>query len=332
MNIEFQYPEAFWLLLLIPLFIVLYVLYRLWKKKIVDRVGDKRLVESLIRSHSSQKEIFKFAIIILAFATGCIALANPRRPDKNSTEERSGIDVMIALDVSNSMMATDIAPNRLQNAQQLLQGMIAQMPNNRIGLVLFAGHAYLQMPLSTDHDAANLFISTSSPASVPVQGTAIHEALNEASAAFDKSDRFKTIVLITDGETHDEGAIETAKSIAKDGVMINTIGIGSTQGSTIIDTVSHNPKRDDAGNVVLSKLNEQLLQQLAGTTNGTYIHLQNPEVAVNSLLEQYKNVDKKSLPDLNSMNYMSFYWWLVAAMFLLLVSEIFLTERKRSAV
>lgn len=330
MNFQFQYPEAFWLLLLVPILLLLYSAYLLWRKRITKKIGDARLVAVLTKSHSPLKASIKFALFLLAFALGCIALANPRRPDDESAEIRKGIDVVIALDLSNSMLATDVLPNRLTLAQNLLSAMIDKMPNDRIGLIVFAGNAYTQMPLSTDHEAATLFVTTASPGTVPEQGTSIADALMQSDAAFEESSgRFKTIVLVTDGETHDEDAVPTAQRLAKKGVMINTVGLGSASGATLLDTATGNPKKDDNGAVVISKLNEPLLQQIAEASNGTYIHLEAAAPALNRLLDQYKNVDKKALADTSGLSYQSFYWWLALPMFLLLLAELFLPDRKK---
>jgi Ca-activated chloride channel family protein len=184
--------------------------------------------------------------------------------------------------------------------------------------------------LSTDHEAAKLFVSTASPGTVPEQGTSIADALMQGDAAFEEgSQRFKTIILVTDGETHDEDALPTAQRLAKKGVMINTVGLGSATGATIIDTATGSPKKDDGGEVVISKLNEQLLQQIAEATNGSYIHLATAATALTTLLDQYKNVDRKALADTSGLSYESFYWWLLLPMFLMLLAEIFLPDRKK---
>jgi Ca-activated chloride channel family protein len=330
MNFQFQYPEAFWLLLLVPLLLLLYGAYLLWRKQTIKKIGDARLVAVLTKSHSPLKASLKFAFFLFAFTLGCLALANPRKPDDASAEIRKGIDVVIALDVSNSMMAVDVSPNRLTAAQKLLSALIDKMPNDRIGLVVFAGNAYTQMPLSTDHEAAKLFVSTASPGTVPEQGTSIADALMQGDAAFEEgSQRFKTIILVTDGETHDEDALPTAQRLAKKGVMINTVGLGSATGATIIDTATGSPKKDDGGEVVISKLNEQLLQRIAEATNGSYIHLATAATALTTLLDQYKNVDRKALADTSGLSYESFYWWLLLPMFLMLLAEVFLPDRKK---
>lgn len=330
MDFQFQYPEAFWLLLLVPVLLFLYIAYLSWRRRINKKIGDARLVAVLTKNHSPRKSYIKFGFFLFAFALGCVALANPRKPDDDSAEIRKGIDVVVAIDVSNSMLATDVAPSRLTLAQNLLTGLIDKMPNDRVGLIVFAGNAYTQMPLSTDHEAAKLFISTASPGAVPEQGTSINDALLQSDAAFEEgSQRFKTIVLVTDGETHDEGALLTAQRLAKQGVMINSVGLGSASGATILDTTTNSPKKDEDGNVVISKLNENFLQQLAQTTNGTYVHLDAVSPAIATLLDQYKNVDRKALADTSGMSYESFYWWLLLPVFLLLLTELFIPDRRK---
>lgn len=329
LNFQFQYPEAFWLLALVPVLLLVYLLYIGWRKRAARKLGDERLVAELTRNHSPKKALLKFSLMAAAFAIGCVTLANPRKPDDETAEVRKGIDVVIALDVSNSMLATDVVPSRLAQAQKLLTTMIDKMPNDRIGLVVFAGNAYTQMPLSTDHEAAKLFVSTANPNMVPEQGTAIGDALLQSNAAFEEaSQRFKTIILVTDGETHDEDALPTTQELAKKGVMVNTIGLGSPSGATIIDTTTHQAKTDENGQVVMSKLNEELLQQVAQTTHGTYIHLDNIPTALATLQDQYRNVDKKALLDTSALNYESFYIWFLLPVFLFLLAELFLPDRK----
>lgn len=329
MNYQFQYPEALWLLALIPFFIVLFFFYQLWKRKAVKKIGDVRLVKELIKSHSPVKTIIKISLLLIAFALGCIALANPRIPDKNSGEARSGIDVVIAMDVSNSMKATDIAPDRLSRAKQFVFKLINNLQNDRIGLVVFAGYAYAQMPLTFDYDAAKLYVSAADPANISAQGTSIGDAFDKSNILFgDDNDRFKSIVLITDGETHDENAMEKLKELSKKGVMVNTIGIGSAEGSTIVDTNGH-VKTDASGQPVITKLNEDFLKNIAHSTNGIYVHLQNSDEAVKQVMAQYSQINKKALNDTSLYNYQTFYEWLAAPMLLLLIAEIFLPDRKK---
>lgn len=239
MNLQYQYPQAFWALTSLVLFLVLYFVFLLWRRKSLKRSGDPKLVRALFKNHSHIKAAIKFSLLLIAFAFGCLALTNPRKPEGTPDVERKGIDIVIALDVSNSMSATDVPPNRLIKAKGFILNLIDKLPDDRIALLLFAGNAYLQMPLTFDHGAASLYVSAASHGSIPSQGTVISEALSKSKLAFEEgSDRFKSVILITDGETHDEDALVKAKELADRGVMINTVGIGSAEGSSIKDTAT----------------------------------------------------------------------------------------------
>jgi Ca-activated chloride channel homolog len=330
LNIQFQNPDFLWLLLVIPVFGLLYFVDIYRKQKAVQRIGDARLVKELYKNHSPAKAVIKFILVAVAFALGCVALANPRRAEEGFQQVRKGIDVMIALDVSNSMLATDIQPNRLQHARELIEQLIQKSGDDRIGLVLFAGSSFVQMPLTYDHNAAQLFAAAAAPGVIRAQGTAIGDALEKCEIAFDaQSERFKAIVLISDGETHDESALEKSKDLADKGIMINTVGIGSTGGATILDTATNTARRDASGNIIVSKLNEELLQQIAANTNGVYIHLTNASQAVGQLTAQLSQIEKKALGDATQFVYKSYYIWLVIPMLLLLMAEIFIPERKK---
>lgn len=332
MDIQFQYPQALWLLSLVPFAFLLFLLYQSWKRKARKRIGDVHLVKELSRNHSAPKTAVKFLLIALAFGLGVVALANPRVPDKNSGEVRKGIDVVIALDVSNSMRATDIAPDRLSRAKQFISRVIDNLQDDRVGLVVFAGYGYAQMPLTFDYDAARLYVSAADPSNISAQGTSIADAFDKANMLFDKeSERFKSIILITDGETHDENAMQKLKDLAAKGVMVNTVGIGSPEGSTLKDTAG-NVKLDASGQPVVSKLNEQILEQIAQATNGVYVHLQSSDIAVKQVMNQYAQIERKALGDTSLYTYETYYTWLAVPMLLLLVAETFLPDRKRIKV
>ena len=329
MNIQFQHPQAFWLLTLIPLMLLLFLFYQSWKRTTRKKIGDIYLVKELSKNHSATKTVLKFIFIAIAFACGCIALANPRVPDKNSGEVRKGIDVVIALDVSNSMKATDIAPDRLSRAKQFVSKLIDNLQDDRIGLVVFAGYGYAQMPLTFDYGSARLYVAAADPSNISAQGTSIADAFDKANMLFGKeSERFKSIILITDGETHDENALDKLKELVAKGVMVNTVGIGSPEGSTIKDS-SGNVKTDASGQPVVSKLNEQILQQIAQGTNGIYVHLQSSDAAVKQVMNQYLQIEKKALGDTSLYTYESYYTWLALPMLLLLIAETFLPDRKK---
>lgn len=332
MDIQFQYPQALWLLSLVPFAFLLFLLYQSWKRKARKKIGDVHLVKELSRNHSAPKTAVKFLLIALAFGLGVVALANPRVPDKNSGEVRKGIDVVIALDVSNSMRATDIAPDRLSRAKQFISRVIDNLQDDRVGLVVFAGYGYAQMPLTFDYDAARLYVSAADPSNISAQGTSIADAFDKANMLFDKeSERFKSIILITDGETHDENAMQKLKDLAAKGVMVNTVGIGSPEGSTLKDTAG-NVKLDASGQPVVSKLNEQILEQIAQATNGVYVHLQSSDIAVKQVMNQYAQIERKALGDTSLYTYETYYTWLAVPMLLLLVAETFLPDRKRIKV
>jgi Ca-activated chloride channel family protein len=206
------------------------------------------------------------------------------------------------------------------------------MPNDRIGLVLFAGKAYLQMPLTTDHGAAAMFVSSASPDAVPQQGTVVSEAIRRSANAFNATERrFKAVVLISDGEDHDPEAVNTAKELAEQGMMISTVGIGSPEGSYIPDAVTGQNKVDPAtGRAIISKLNEEELKQIAANTNGTYIRLQESDEAVKQLREHLSQIESKAYGDVSLMNFKAYYWWFAAAMLLLLLAEYFIPETKKA--
>lgn len=250
----------------------------------------------LIKSFSPRLFTTKFVLFSLAFALGVIAVANLRKPGSPDNITRKGIDVVIALDVSRSMLSTDLSPNRLERAKQMILKLMDQMPNDRIALVLFAGKAYLQMPLTVDHGAAAIFVSSASPDAITAQGTVFSEALKMSENAFDPNERrFKSVVLISDGEDHDLETLKTAGDLAKRGVMICTVGIGSPEGSQIPDSATGDFKRDARGNIVISKLNEDELRQIAQKSNGVYIHFESSEQAVNELMQQLSQVEKNRL-------------------------------------
>lgn len=273
--------------------------------------------------------MIKFVIVLLAFAGITLGAMNIQKPGKTEDIYRKGVDIMFVLDVSKSMLAEDIKPSRLERAKQLLSLLIPKLENDRIGLVLFAGRAYMQMPLTTDHGAAKMYIQDASPNAVPTQGTVIAEALNMANSSFNsKEQKYKAIVLISDGEDHDADAEKVAKELAKNGVMINTVGIGSPDGAPIIDPATKELKKDAEGQTVISKLNEAELSQLSDITNGTYIRLGNMDDALMTLTQQLDSIQKKSLTDTEYVSYESYFQWFIAAALLLLLSEFIIPERK----
>jgi Ca-activated chloride channel family protein len=330
---RFQHIEYLIALATIPLLVVLYFQLLYWKKNTIKKIGDQRLVQALIVNYSPTNFLFKFLFFALALAAVIAASANLQKPGAmDDNIQRKGVDVVIAIDVSKSMLAEDIKPNRLERARQLVYKLMEQLPNDRVGLVLFAGRAYLQMPLTTDHGAARMYIQQAGPEVVPTQGTIISEALRAGNSAFNSKERkFKSIVLITDGEDHDPQAVPLAQQLAQDGVMINTIGIGSAEGAPIMDPATNEYKKDENGNTVISRLNETVLQQLAGATKGIYVKLNEVDAAVNAISKQLDTIETTSLDDNAFRDYKSYFQWFLAIAFVLLMTEFFLPERKFKA-
>jgi len=294
-------------------------------------MGDEALVNALTKNYSSALYRFKFFLIIVAVASLIVAGANLRKPSENDDEKRAGIDIMVALDVSRSMLSDDVKPSRLIKAKQLVSVLMDKLDNNRIGLVLFAGQAYLQMPLTTDVSAAKLFISNASPDAIPVQGTVISDALKVCDNSLDtKEKKYKAVLLITDGEDHDTKIDQTIQQLFDHGVIVYTIGIGTPEGSTITDPVTNEPKRDINGQTVITKLNETELKLIADKTGGTYHRLDNGVNVVSDVVNTIDSMKKKLiLGEGNERQYASFFPFFIAFGLLLLVSEVFIPETKR---
>lgn len=330
MEFRFQHIEYLIGLAAIPLVIALFWWVLRWKKKTTKKIGDEKLVQQLTNTYSPKNFLFKFLLLAVSLAAIIAGAANLQRPGAMEQVQRKGVDIVIAMDVSKSMLADDIKPNRLERARQMVYKLMDKLPDDRIALVLFAGRAYMQMPLTTDHSAARMFVQQAGPDVVPAQGTVITEALRMSNTAFNSKERkFKSIILITDGEDHDPGAVPLAQQLAQDGVMINAVGVGSPEGSPILDPVTNDYKKDQAGNTVITKLNEPELQQLAAATKGVYIRLADTEAAVDAMKKQLGTIEQTSMDDSAFKNFKHYFPWFLGAALLLLVLEFFYPERKR---
>lgn len=328
--VYFQHIEYLLALVVVPLMIFLYTFVIRSKKKTIKKIGDPALINQLIKDYSPSKFRLKFVLILLAFTIGVIALANPRKPRGTTMVNRSGIDVIVALDVSKSMLADDIKPNRLERAKQFIAKLIDKLPEDRIGIVVFAGRAYLQMPLTTDHSAAKMYLSSATTDVVPTQGTVIGDALKMSYAAFNTLEKkYKAVVLISDGEDHDETAIKITKTMADEGVMINTVGIGSPEGTTIIDPATNETKTDAAGSPVITKLNEEELKNIATNGNGLYQLFTNTDEVVDNIDKQLKGMGQRAISENSLVNYYNFFPWLLGLVLILLLAEFFITEIKK---
>ncbi|MGJ7031914.1 VWA domain-containing protein [Niabella hirudinis] len=331
MKFEFQYIYFIWLSAGVLLFVFLFSLVKRWKKRTINKIGEPALVKSMIRGYSPFRFNLKFFLLCLAFLMGVLCTMSLRKPGGSDGIKREGIDVVFALDLSKSMLAQDVKPSRLLLAKQFISKMMDAMPNNRIGLVWFAGKAYIQMPISADHSSAQMYVNDASPDVVPVKGTVIGDALEESLRSFgEREAKYKAVILISDGEDHDEKALELSKDMQKRGLMVSTVGIGSPEGTFIPDDSTGGNKLDpQTGQPIVSKLNQKELEQIAGNTNGVYVHLTDIDAAVKKINQQLSQIDKKVTGDINLMSFSYYFWVFAAAMVLLLVIEQLLPEGKR---
>jgi Ca-activated chloride channel family protein len=329
--LHFQYIEYFIALAAIPLMIFLYFQLINWKRKTEKKIGDPLLVKELIAQYSSKRFLTKFILFVCAFALCVFAVAGLVIPDGTQKINRRGTDLMIALDVSKSMLAQDIQPSRLERAKQVVSKIIDNSPDNKIGLVVFAGRAYLQMPLTVDHEAAKMYLSSASPDDVPTQGTVIADALKMCYAAFNPKEKtFKSVLLISDGEDHDDEAIKVTKELAKDGIMVNTIGIGSSQGAPIMDPASGQYKKDEKGETVISKLNEQELSDIAKNGNGIYQLYTNTDAVASNIQNQLSKIgNEATISDSSYASFKQYFQYFLGAAFILLLLEFFFSEKKK---
>ena len=273
--LRFEHPYYFYLFALIPLLLVLYLLMVRWKKLALLRYGDPEIVKTLMPDYSRKRLFYKFLLLLLSFTSLILALANPQIGSRFEKVERKGIDIMIALDVSNSMLSEDIQPNRIERAKQAVSRLIDNLSNDRIGLVVFAGKAYTQMPITTDYAAARLFLAGINPGMVPTQGTAIGEAINLCVTSFGESKKSRAIIIITDGENHQDDAISAAKKANDNDIRVYTVGIGSPDGAPIPLIINGNNagyKKDKDGSTVITKMNPEALQEIATAGEGVYVN------------------------------------------------------------
>lgn len=323
---QYHLQHTYWayLLCIVPVLIIIFITYWYWQKKAITRLGNTAPVKKFTATGSSSKTILLFSLLLLAFIAGVLALVNPQKPGGIVNRKKKGIDVMIALDVSKSMLAQDVNPNRLENAKMFINRLINQMPDDRFGLVLFAGKSYLQMPLTADHAALSVYLSAVQPGSVSQQGTVIEEALLLSKNGFvSEGKSYKTILLISDGEDHEAGAVETATHLAQQGVMINAVGAGTTEGSTFTDPETGVEKTDAGGQPVISRLNETTLQEIAKVTNGVYVNLAEADEALALVSRQLSQIETKAYTDISQQHFTSLYPWLAATMLALLLISVF---------
>ena len=318
------------LLVLVPL-VWLYVLVLRWKKKTRNAIGDEVLVNRLTPNYSQRRYTIKFILVLLALIAGILASANLRKPAKENKEIKAGIDVMIALDVSKSMLSQDIKPSRLDKAKQCINLLIDGLGDNRLGFVVFAGQAFLQMPLTSDAAAAKIFLANVSTDIVPLQGTVIADALKLCDESLDtKQKKYKSIILISDGEDHDPQSAEAIQQLYDHGVIVHTIGIGTTEGAYILEPATGEYKRDINGQTVVSKLNEKELENIAQKTGGKYYHLTNTITTTADVINTLNTMEKKAITGTNgNRQYSSSFPFFISMCLLFLVAELCIPETKK---
>lgn len=315
------------LLLLIPVMIAGYGVMRFLRHRRKLKLGDEELVDALMPSWSGAKGWWRTILSALAFALFVIGMARPGVGAKLAQRETRGAEIMICLDVSNSMLAQDYSPDRLSRAKLAISRLVDRLDGDRIGLIIFAGSSFVQLPVTVDYVSAKMFLNSISTESVPVQGTAIGDALYTAAKSFSaQSEKSRAIIVITDGENHEDDAVDAARQIADTGIKIYTIGVGSQRGQPI-------PKdgdlmKDNDGNIVVTRLDEDTLKEIAAAGNGAYVHAGNEEFGLNPIVEDIRNLEDETFNSVVFEEYDEQFMYFFGGALLLLVIEMLIGERR----
>ena len=326
---RFEEPSYLYLLFLVPLLVLFFLYSNYRKRKAIRRFGDPELMKQLMPAVSKYRPDVKFTLLVFAIALFSVLLARPQFGSKLETVKRKGIEVMIALDISNSMLAQDIQPSRLEKAKRLISRLVDGMENDKIGMIVFAGDAFTQLPITSDYISAKMFLETITPELISKQGTAIGAAINLAARSFTPQDGVgKAIIVITDGENHEGGAVEAAKAAAEKGIQVNVLGIGMPEGAPIPIKGTNDFRRDRDGNVVVTRLDEAMCQEIAKDGQGIYIRVDNSNSAQKAIEHE---INKMSKSDIESKVYTEFneqfqsVAWIIL---LLLLAELLILECK----
>ncbi|HQK96881.1 MAG TPA: VWA domain-containing protein [Bacteroidia bacterium] len=329
---KFQHPSMIYLFALAPVLLILYYMMRRWKKQSIQKFGNPFLVQRLFPDVSVSRPGMKFWILWTGFILMVVGVCGPLIGSKLEEVKRKGSDIIICMDVSNSMNAEDIRPNRLERSKQAVSRLIDRLEGDRIGIVVFAGDAYMQLPITTDYAAAKLFLSQVETDIVPKQGTAIGAAIDMASTSFtDTIKKHSAIVVITDGENHEDDAIESAKSAAEQGIKVYTIGMGSASGAPI--PIYNNGTRvgfrqDNSGATVISKLDQNMLNEIADAGKGRFIQATNSDDGLDLILKELNGLDKKEFKAKMYTDYENQFQYFLAGAFILLIIDFLLGEKK----
>lgn len=328
---RFANPDFLYLLLLLPVLIVFFIINEIRKKKALKRLGNTDVIGTLMPERSGARHIIKLIFQLIALTGLTIVLARPQFGSKIEDVKKEGVEVIIALDVSNSMLAEDIQPYRLERAKQAISRLVDNLENDRIGLIVFAGDAYTQIPVTTDYVSAKMFLSSISPDLVPKQGTAIGAAIELGIKSFSPGEgKSKAMVLITDGENHEDDPVSAAQDAAKAGIVIHSIGIGSPTGVPIPVTVGgrRDYLKDAEGNTVISKLDEDILKKIAATTNGAYVRASNTNIGLDEIFDQIRKMKTQELESTVYTEYNDQFQIFAAIALFLLIVDFIIMERK----
>jgi len=333
----FRFEEISYLYLLgvLPVLVFLYFLYIIWVRKDRSKLSEDALFAQLAPGFSWARKYLKFAMLLLCLASLCIGWANPQWGNKKEKVKAKSSDIFVALDISQSMMAEDISPNRLERAKRLAINIVKSLKGNRVGLILFAGNAYLQMPLSSDFAAAQIFIKSANTNQAGTQGTAITEAIDLAQRAFQDDVQFqRALVIITDGENHDEEAIAAAKEARDNGLVIFTVGVGTEEGGFVPyeERGREQYKKDSEGVAVKSKLNLNLLRDLSDAGNGKYYLIQQGEKIVNELKAEIERIEKQEVEQRSFSEYASYFQYFLGFGLLLMLLEYLINNNSSGKV
>ena len=323
----FASPIYFWLLLLVPVIPVVYGVLRALRKRRIRKFGDPSLVRQLMPSWSGAKGWVRIILLDLALLCFIIGIARPQMGAKLKEHEAKGAEIMICLDVSNSMLAQDYSPSRLDRAKLAITRMVDRLQGDRIGLIIFAGTSFVQLPITTDYVSAKMFLGSIDTGSVPIQGTAIGDAILTAAKSFSaQSEKSRAIVVITDGENHEDDAADAAKQAAELGIKVYTIGVGSVQGQPI--PVNGELLKDSEGNIVVTRLDEETLRKVAREGGGAYVHAGNEEFGLNPIIDDIKKMEAERFNSIIFEDFDEQYMYFLGAALLLLVLEMLVGERK----
>lgn len=332
--LKFANPEFFYLYWLVPLLVIFFIAVFKYKKRLMKKLGDEELVQQLTANVSRKKIRWKVVLIIIVFSIFIFSLANPQIGTRLEEVKRSGIDIFIALDVSKSMLAEDVAPNRIDKAKHQIASFIDQLQGDRVGIIAFAGLAFVQCPLTLDYGAAKLFLNDIEVGDIPQPGTAISEAIKTAGRSFTERElKHKVLILITDGEDHEADPVAAATEAAKQGVIIYTIGIGSPQGAPIpeFDQYGHQTgyKKDRNGQIITSKLDVLTLEKIAFETGGKFYISTSGEVELEKILREISDMEKKELASRKFTQFEDRFQIFLFLALILLIIETLLSERRK---